>query len=71
MGQVITNLLATGAVVGFTATKNLPESVGREYSKYVHSYFKASYASAGLLLLGFFYSSVLSVISSYALPRTL
>ncbi|GMN57217.1 hypothetical protein TIFTF001_026332 [Ficus carica] len=69
--KVITNLLATGAVAGFIATRDLQEWVGREYSKYESSYFKMSYASAGLFLLGFFCSLVLSVISSYALPKTL
>ncbi|EXC21523.1 hypothetical protein L484_014878 [Morus notabilis] len=69
--QVITNVLATGAVAGFIVTREKEKWVGHDYANYQSSFFKRSYASAGLLLLSFICSSILSVISSYALPKKL
>ena len=66
--QITTNILGTGAVVGFLATRE-KQSWLRDYAISVDNYFNKSYGSATLLLLAFFCSFILSVISSYALPK--
>ncbi|XP_048326697.2 CASP-like protein 4D1 [Ziziphus jujuba] len=66
--KVISNLLATGAAAGFIATRERQESFG-EAGKYYQKHFNRSYASACILLLAFVCTLILSVISSYALPK--
>ncbi|KAM7271118.1 hypothetical protein ACFE04_030332 [Oxalis oulophora] len=60
--KVITYFMATGAAAGFGATKDLQ---GSDSS----SFYDKGYASASLLLLAFFCSAIISIFSSYALPR--
>ncbi|KAL9388726.1 hypothetical protein Peur_017331 [Populus x canadensis] len=64
--KVVSYILATGAAAAFGATKDLkPFFSGLEGDKF----FNKGYASASLLLLGFVCTAILSVFSSYALPK--
>ncbi|XP_009345438.1 CASP-like protein 4D1 [Pyrus x bretschneideri] len=68
--KVISNVVATGAVAGFVMTaqvqKDWSELVGIDaYDKYI----KRSHAADGLVLLAFVCTFMLSVLSSYALPK--
>ncbi|CAK7325682.1 unnamed protein product [Dovyalis caffra] len=64
--KVISYVLATGAAAGFGATKDMkPLFAGAGVDKF----FNKGYASASLLLLGFVCTAILSVFSSYALPK--
>lgn len=67
--QVISNLLATGAAAGFIATRERQESFWEVGQKYYRKHFDKSYASASVLLLGFICTLILSIVSSYALPK--
>ena len=67
-GQVISYILATGAAAAFGATKDMKPllslaTIGSD------KFFNKGYASASLLLLGFVCTAILSVLSSYALPK--
>jgi hypothetical protein len=65
-GQVVSYILATGAAAAFGATKELKTQLaGLGGDKF----FNKGYASASLLLLGFVCTAILSVFSSYALPK--
>ncbi|XWS66004.1 hypothetical protein CRYUN_Cryun05aG0162900 [Craigia yunnanensis] len=66
--KVISYVVATGSAAGFGATKDLKALADAAQSD-LDDYFDKAYASAGLLLLAFFCSAVLSVFSSYALPK--
>jgi hypothetical protein len=65
-GQVVSYILATGAAAAFGATKELKTQLaGLGGDKF----FNKGYASASLLLLGFVCTAIVSVFSSYALPK--
>ncbi|KAI5575012.1 hypothetical protein POPTR_010G204700v4 [Populus trichocarpa] len=64
--KVVSYILATGAAAAFGATKELKTQLaGLGGDKF----FNKGYASASLLLLGFVCTAILSVFSSYALPK--
>ncbi|KAL6290930.1 hypothetical protein ACE6H2_008440 [Prunus campanulata] len=67
--KVISTLLATGSVAGFVMTAQLQKQWGEAVSDYYHKYFKRSHAADGLVFLAFVCTFVLSVLSSYALPK--
>ncbi|CAI0411338.1 unnamed protein product [Linum tenue] len=65
--KVISYILATGSAAAFGATRDMKPlfaGVGN-----VDKFFNKGYASASLLLLGFVCTAILSVMSSYALPK--
>ncbi|KAK7831254.1 casp-like protein 4d1 [Quercus suber] len=64
--KVISYLLATGAAAGFGVTVDLKETFGLFIDR---SFYEKAYASASLLLLAFVCTAILSVISSYAVPK--
>ncbi|KAM4104506.1 hypothetical protein ACJW30_06G163000 [Castanea mollissima] len=67
--KVISYLLATGAAAGFGVTVDLKatfDAIGLVIDK---SFYEKAYASASLLLLAFICTAILSVISSYAVPK--
>ncbi|CAN0909491.1 CASP-like protein 4D1 [Linum grandiflorum] len=65
--KVVSYILATGSAAAFGATRDMKPlfaGVGN-----VDKFFNKGYASASLLLLGFVCTAILSVMSSYALPK--
>ncbi|KAJ6717887.1 NITRATE FORMATE IRON DEHYDROGENASE [Salix purpurea] len=65
--KVISYMLATGAAAAIGATKDMkPLLTALGVS---NSFLNKGYASASLLLLGFVCTAMLSVLSSYALPK--
>ncbi|KAL5569090.1 hypothetical protein UlMin_025665 [Ulmus minor] len=64
--KIISYLLATGAAAGFGLTKDMNEAI--DISE-LEDFYAKGYASASLLLLAFVCTAVLSVLSSYALPK--
>ncbi|GMN57219.1 hypothetical protein TIFTF001_026334 [Ficus carica] len=68
--KIVSYLLATGAAAGFGVTvdmKTLFESINYDFG----NFYAKAYASSSLLLLAFLCTAVLSVLSSYALPKSL
>ncbi|KAF5729588.1 RecName: Full CASP-like protein 4D1 Short RcCASPL4D1 [Tripterygium wilfordii] len=65
--KVISYLLATGAAAAFGSTKDMKPLFSG--SGDVDKFFNKGYVSASLLLLGFVCTAILSVLSSYALPK--
>lgn len=63
--QALSYLLATGAAAGFGLTVDLHR---RNSSRFDDVFNKAN-ASASLLLIGFMFSAVSSVVSSFSLPK--
>jgi hypothetical protein len=60
-------LLATGSAAGLGATKELKKV---EWTKFkLDGFFNMIYASATLLFLAFLCTAILSILSSYALPK--
>ncbi|KAF9674741.1 hypothetical protein SADUNF_Sadunf10G0158400 [Salix dunnii] len=66
--KVISYILATGAAAGFGATKDMKPLLSLTVLG-ADKFFNKGYASASLLLLGFVCTAILSVLSSYALPK--
>ncbi|KAL5569092.1 hypothetical protein UlMin_025667 [Ulmus minor] len=66
--KIISYVLATGAAAGFGVTKDMKDLVELLEIDLGNFYDKA-YASASLLFLAFFCTAILSVLSSYALPK--
>ncbi|XWS74979.1 hypothetical protein CRYUN_Cryun01aG0045300 [Craigia yunnanensis] len=66
--KVISYLLATGSVTGFCVTKDL-KALADAIKLDLDDYFDKAYASFSLLLLAFFCAAILSIFSSYALPK--
>ncbi|KAM1182909.1 hypothetical protein ACFX19_001346 [Malus domestica] len=68
--KVISNVVATGAVAGFVMTAQLQKQWGDIVKiDIVHKYIKRSHAADGLVFLAFICTFILSVLSSYALPK--
>ncbi|XP_021813701.1 CASP-like protein 4D1 [Prunus avium] len=70
--KLISNLLATGTGAGFAATvdtKRLTDADPRFESIDIGEFYDKAYASASLLLLAFCSTAMLSIISSYTLPK--
>ncbi|CAB4301152.1 unnamed protein product [Prunus armeniaca] len=70
--QLISNLLATGTCAGFAVTvdtKRLTDADPRFESIDMREFYDKAYASASLLLLAFCSTAMLSIISSYTLPK--
>lgn len=67
--KVLSYLLATGAAAGFGVTKDLKAAFDAFGLAVDKSFYEKAYASASLLLLAFVSTAILSVISSYALPK--
>ncbi|KAL4297987.1 hypothetical protein GQ457_09G029520 [Hibiscus cannabinus] len=67
--KVISYLLATGSAAGFGATKDLKASADALGLTDLDGYFDKGFASASLLLLAFLCAALLSIFSSYALPK--
>ncbi|KAK0592422.1 hypothetical protein LWI29_018869 [Acer saccharum] len=65
--KIVSYLLATGAAAGFGATKDM-KSVFLGMGN-ADKFFNKGYASASLLLIAFVCTAMLSVFSSYALPK--
>ncbi|EEF31519.1 CASP-like protein 4D1 [Ricinus communis] len=65
--KVISYILVTGAAAGFASTKDIKPvfSGSGDFDAFINK----GYASASLLLIGFVCTAVLSVFSSYALPK--
>ncbi|KAK3422473.1 hypothetical protein EUGRSUZ_G02924 [Eucalyptus grandis] len=66
--QITSYVLATGSAAGFGATKDLKsvfEFVGSAYDKF----FNKGYAAASLLLFAFVCAALLSILSSFGLPK--
>ncbi|XP_062087318.1 CASP-like protein 4D1 [Humulus lupulus] len=61
--KIISYVLATGAGSGFGVTNDMKQLYE------LGNFFEKSYASISLLFLGFICTAVLSVLSSYALPK--
>ncbi|CAN1746978.1 CASP-like protein 4D1 [Linum perenne] len=67
--KVISYILATGSAAALGATRDMKPlfaGVGN-----VDKFFNKGYASASMLFLGFVCTAILSVMSSYALPKRL
>lgn len=69
LGQVVSTIIATGAVAGFAMTGELQRDIGKDWSEYYNKYFRMSHAADGLAFLGFVCAFISSVVSSYALPK--
>ncbi|XP_040957964.1 CASP-like protein 4D1 [Gossypium hirsutum] len=67
--KVISYVLATGSAAGFGATKDLKALADVTNVDDLDDYFDKAYASASLLLFAFICAAILSVFSSYALPK--
>ncbi|XP_012453612.1 CASP-like protein 4D1 [Gossypium raimondii] len=67
--KVISYVLATGSAAGFGATKDLKALADVTNVDDLDDYFDKAYASASLLLFAFICAAILSVLSSYALPK--
>ncbi|XP_050250446.1 CASP-like protein 4D1 [Quercus robur] len=67
--KVISYLLATGAAAGFGVTVDLKATFDVFGLFIDKSFYEKAYASASLLLLAFVCTAILSVISSYAVPK--
>ncbi|KAL0003077.1 hypothetical protein SO802_016858 [Lithocarpus litseifolius] len=67
--KVISYLLATGAAAGFGVTVDLKATFDGFGLVIDKSFYEKAYASASLLLLAFVCTAILSVISSYAVPK--
>ncbi|CAL9008027.1 unnamed protein product [Prunus brigantina] len=70
--QLISNCLATGTGAGFAITvdtKRLTDADPRLESIDIWEFYDMAYASASLLLLEFCSTAMLSIISSYTLPK--
>ncbi|KAJ4846854.1 hypothetical protein Tsubulata_041982 [Turnera subulata] len=65
--KVVSYVLLSGAAAAFGATKDMKPLFSG--SGDVDKFFNKGYASASLLLLGFVCTAMLSVYSSYALPK--
>ncbi|KAM6582554.1 hypothetical protein CsatB_009556 [Cannabis sativa] len=63
--KIISYVLATGAGAGFGVTNDMKQLLE------LGNFFEKSYASISLLFLAFICTAVLSVLSSYALPKPL
>lgn len=72
-GQVVSNLLVTAAVAGFVTTGQLVDDVVRQQGPsklpLLERFVSLSNSSSGIVLVGCIFSSMLSVLSSYALAR--
>ncbi|XP_021813913.1 CASP-like protein 4D1 [Prunus avium] len=71
--EVLSKLLVSGAVAGFLGSSELVKG-WEEYGanrEDINSFTNKTYAANGLVLLSFFFSFVLSVLSSYALARNI
>ena len=62
-------LVATGAAAGFGATIDMAKCIDALDIFVSESYYAKAYASASLLLVAFVCTTILSIISSYALPK--
>ncbi|KAH1045629.1 hypothetical protein J1N35_036413 [Gossypium stocksii] len=67
--HVISYVLATGSTAGFGVTKDLKALADATNVDDLDDYFDKAYASASLLLFAFICAAILSVFSSYALPK--
>jgi hypothetical protein len=65
--QAVSYILATGAAAGFSATKELKKVTFGD--AHLTRFFNLGYASVLLLFLAFLCTAILSILSSYALPR--
>ncbi|KAK3422474.1 CASP-like protein 4D1 [Eucalyptus grandis] len=66
--QIASYVLATGSAAGFGVTKDLKsvsDAVGLPYDKF----FDKGYAAASLLLFAFVCAALLSILSSFGLPK--
>lgn len=72
-GQVVSNLLVTAAVAGFVTTGQLVDDVARQHGPsklpLLERFVSLSNSSSGFVLVGCIFSSMLSVLFSYALAR--
>ncbi|KAA3481815.1 CASP-like protein 4D1 [Gossypium australe] len=66
--KVISYVLASGSADGFGATKDMKALADATNVDDLDDYYKA-YASASFLLFAFTCAAILSVFSSYALPK--
>ncbi|XVE99554.1 hypothetical protein REPUB_Repub03eG0209000 [Reevesia pubescens] len=66
--KVISYIVATGCAAGFGVTKDL-KALADARNLDFGDYFDKAYAFASLLLLAFLCAAILSVFSSYALPK--
>ncbi|EXC20163.1 hypothetical protein L484_011407 [Morus notabilis] len=66
--KIVSYLLATGAAAGFGVTNDMKTLI--ELLSTFGNFYEKAYASASLLFLAFVCTAVLSVLSSYALPKT-
>lgn len=69
--QIVSYLLATGAAAGFGVTVDMKTLIELLSTFDFGNFYAKGYASSSLLLLAFFCTAVLSVLSSYALPKSL
>ncbi|KAE7996795.1 hypothetical protein FH972_001486 [Carpinus fangiana] len=65
--KAVSYILATGAAAGFGAIIDLKKI--KLYDADLTGFFNIGYASALLLFLAFLCTAILSILSSYALPR--
>ncbi|XVE52681.1 hypothetical protein DITRI_Ditri02bG0142400 [Diplodiscus trichospermus] len=68
--KVVSFMVATGSAAGFGATKDV-KAIADAVKLDLDDYFNKAYASASLLLLAFLCAAILSVFSSYALPKVI
>ncbi|KAJ4719865.1 CASP-like protein [Melia azedarach] len=67
--KIASYLLATGAAAGFAVTSELKRSGEEGIPDDVDKFLNKGYGSAAVVLIGFVCTALLSVFSSYALPR--
>ncbi|KAI5346387.1 PREDICTED: CASP [Prunus dulcis] len=67
--KLISNLLATGTCALTVDTKRLTDADPRFVSIDIRKFYDKAYALASLLLLAFCSTAMLSIISSYTLPK--
>ncbi|CAB4270776.1 unnamed protein product [Prunus armeniaca] len=71
--KVVSNLLVTAAVAGFVTTGQLVDDVVRQQGSsklpLLERFVSLSNSSSGIVLVGCIFSSMLSVLCSYALAR--
>ncbi|XP_062154566.1 CASP-like protein 4D1 [Alnus glutinosa] len=71
--KAVSFLLATGSAAGFGATKELKKekwtTVNQDKVINLDGFFNMIYASATLLFLAFLCTAIMSILSSYALPK--
>ncbi|XP_048326698.2 CASP-like protein 4D1 [Ziziphus jujuba] len=67
--KIMSYMLATGAAAGFGVTADMKQLFDAS-ELYFHDFYDKAYASCSMLFFAFVCTAVLSVLSSYALPRS-